>query len=314
MKTMNLVGSLKKIKIPIQILVVLSFLLILINVRPFFNQPTDILFYDRILIFLIVVYQLTSVFKKQKKISDKVNPICKIMPGVIVTSVAFLVFHSESLAIYGSILCVMGLLAVAKGSVMVQKCLPQMISLGIMTYPPRFIFDFFSEMLRAICFSISRWICKFTLPDAVFNQYWIQIGEQEIEFSLGCSGVHFFMTFAAIACLTTRFLPKLPSILGLLSLTLIIAIAANVGRVATILMLTDRGYGKEALFEYHTSIGELFILLGLMVLLVATKKASFLQSDLSFFRLMVQGKFIRSLRPMIGGMRKHVYRHSSSPN
>ena len=313
MKTMNLVGSLKKIKIPIQILVVLSFLLILINVRPFFNQPTDILFYDRILIFLIVMYQLTSVLKKQKKNSDKVNPICKIMPGVIVTSVAFF-FQSESLAIYGSLLCVMGLLAVAKGSVMVQKCLPQMISLGIMTYPPRFIFDFFSEMLRAICFSISRWICKFTLPYAVFNQYWIQIREQEIEFSLGCSGVHFFMTFAAIACLTTRFLPKLPSILGLLSLTLVIAIAANVGRIATILMLTDRGYGKEALFEHHTSIGELFILLGLMVLLGATKKASFLQRDHRFFRLMVQGKFIRSLRPMIGGMRQHVYRHSSGPN
>ena len=90
------------------------------------------------------------------------------------------------------------------------------------------------------------------------------------------------MTFAAIACLTTKFLPKFLSILGLMSLTLSIAIAANVGRIVIILMLTDQGYGKEALFEHHSSIGEIFILLGLMVLLSVIKRASFLQKDHGF--------------------------------
>lgn len=236
-----------------------------LNASGYFHTPEDLLFYDRLLVTTLVAWRLRhAVWCQRTTFFLETRISSKVLLGFTLLFVAGCLTDSRTAAIYLTLVYASGLVLFIKGQGALRRMAPLLSALGIMSYPPRHVWEPLTAWSQSLCLAATRKICEYLLPEARFAANEVIIGETVIAFDPECGGFHLVCTMVAMALVFGSKIVALAMLFKVLIITGLLALVLNIARVVCILALTVFGYAEEALFEMHHEIGHGFAFLGIL--------------------------------------------------
>ena len=240
-------------------------ILMAFNARGYFHTPDDLLFYDRLVVTALVAWRLRrTVWCQRTTFFLQTRISWKALLCFILLFVAACLTESRTAMVYLTLVYASGLVLIAKGHGALRRMTPFLSAIGIMSYPPRLVWEPLTAWSQSLCLAATQKICEYLLPEARFAANNVIVGETVIAFDPECGGIHLVCTMMAMALVFGSKIIAFTMLFKVVIITGLLALALNILRVVCILALTVFGYAEEALFEMHHEIGHRFAFFGIL--------------------------------------------------
>ena len=194
-----------------------------------------------------------------------------ILPAGIVLSANQVFLHSLALTNYSFLVWMLGMCWILGGRNQVHTLARLTLAAAIMTYPPRIIFEPLTDGLLQAVIVTSKFLARGSLPTIFFFDHTVTVQERQVAFISACSGWNFMMTYLAVVLIFFKKQNGLSRLAIAIISAALLAFSLNVFRVLSMLTLANHGMWELALGKGHEPLGQGFILVGLLIIIRASK-------------------------------------------
>jgi exosortase/archaeosortase family protein len=263
----------KKLPLPSPVAWMLMSLTLLYSL-PFINSYfiDDPLRYERAILVSIIAFKfLRIVIDGWSGAPEDSRAWYVILLAGVVMSVNQVFIHSLALTNYSFLAWMLGVCWILGGRDQLYTLVRLALAAAIMTYPPRIIFEPFTDGLLQAVIVTSKFLAQGSLPAITFFDQSVMVQERQVAFISACSGSNFMMTYLAVVLIFFKKQNGLSRLALAIISAALLAFSLNVARILAMLTLANHGMWELALGKGHEPIGQGFILVGLLIILNASK-------------------------------------------
>ena len=246
----------------------------------------DHLFWERAIVAATALFLMVSRVSRNRAIFINIENILVLFISAMLMSTNFFYIKSISLNNYTFLLGMLGIAGFYGGPSAARWMMRPVGAVALLVYPPHVVFGPLSQGLLTLVIAGSAQLV--TLLEQAFMG-WLDLGitfsghqvlvlGNPIDFVHACSGIHFMMVYASFILLmpaidssANRVPTPAKRLLGALGAGLVLAYVMNLLRIILVLMMARFGHWDFALHSGHNLIGQIFIGIGLGVLVFVRK-------------------------------------------
>ena len=246
----------------------------------------DHLFWERAVVAAMALYLMVNRVGRSPAIFINIENILLLFSAATIMTINFIYIKSLSLNNYTFLMGILGMTGFYGGPSAARWMIRPVGAVALLVYPPHIVFEPLSHGLLALVIAGSAQLVSL-LEQAflgwldlgiTFHGHQVLVQGNPIDFVHACSGIHFMMVYAAFILL----IPAIESssdhtptparrVLAALGAGLALAYVMNILRIILILMMARFGQWDFALYSGHNLIGQIFIGIGLGVIVLARK-------------------------------------------